>query len=310
MLPRAVLAFGLAVLLVAEPASAAPAPKLGKTALVTEVSGTATFVEKGETRVNQLAKSPVLVPMGSSIDARRGKVRIRTAGKRGGLDEATLWKGSFGIRQDKQDVVPEVVVVGEIAGGACGAGPSGSADVPRLWAESDDPFRTVGRYSGVQAIEEDTRWLTEDLCDGTRYFVKSGRLRAYDGPVVENPVETGSSIQHYCDYDGVEPASLWFCTMLVNAPHLGLYAPGIASLGDATSYEVCVTDPVGEERCETYPFSDPFTPEGHRFSVVTCSAASGPGAYSVRWVVDGVQLGPAVGFTSDRPPGQNCIHRP
>ena len=298
MLPRAALAVSLAVFLTAEPALATPEPKLGKSALVSEVSGTVTFAEKGETRLQEMSKSPTLVPIGSSIDARRGKVRVRTAGRRRGLDQAMFWKGAFTIRQDRRDAVPEMFVLGETC-----------ADAPRLWAESSDAFRTVGRFSGVQAIEDDTRWRTEDLCDGTRHFAKSGRLRAYDGPVVENPIEAGGTIQHYCDYDGVEPVSSWFCTMLDNYPDLDLYGPGIATLGTATSYDVCVTNPMGVETCESYPLSEPFTSEGHRFSVLGCTADSGPGAYSVRWLVDGVQLGPAMPFRSDRPPGQGCIQR-
>jgi hypothetical protein len=303
-------AAGLATLLFAVPAQAASPPKLGKTAVVNEVSGQVTFIKKGETRFRALSESPTRVPMGSTIDARHGKIRIRTAGKGRGLDEATFWKGAFGIGQDKEEVVPEAVLVGEIGGTECGVGPSGGADVPRLWGGSDDAFRTVGRFSGVEVIEKDTKWLTEDLCDGTRHFAKRGRLRAYDGPVIENTVEPGSTIQHYCDYDGVEPASRWFCTMLNFSPHLGLFGTGIASLGVATTYDVCVTNPVGEESCESYQFSEPFTQEGHRFSVVVCSTQNGPGAYSARWLIDGVQLGPAVGFTSERPPGQDCIHRP
>jgi hypothetical protein len=307
-LTRLLCSVGAAALALAVPAHAAGAPKLGKTALVSEVSGTATFVKKGQTRVRDLSESPALVPMGSSIDATRGKVRVRTAGEGRGIDQATLWKGAFGIRQDKQERVPEMVLLGEVDGSGCVVGPSGSA--PRLWADTGDRFRTVGRYSGVEAEAEDTRWLTEDLCDGTRYFVKSGKVRAWDGPVIENPVESGQTLKHFCDYDGVESVSSWFCTMLLSAPHLGVYVPGIATLGTATSYDVCVTDPAGAESCESFPLSEPFTAEGHRFSVATCSAEGGPGDYSLRWLIDGVQLGPAVPFTSDRPPGQDCAHRP
>jgi hypothetical protein len=306
--PGLFVAATLALFLGAEPALAAPKPKLGKTALVRELAGTVTYIEKSETRIRPLTK-PTLIPMGSAIDTRQGKVRIRTARKGRGLDEATFWQGAFGIRQDKQDAHPEAVLTGEIGGTGCGEGPSGSAGVPHLWASSDGAFRTVSRHSGVEASEPGTRWRVEDLCQGTRYFVRSGSVQAYDGPILILNVDEGQTLQNFCDHDGVEPVSRVFCTMLLFKPEFGLYGPGIVTLGDATSYEICVTHPSGEEHCDTYSLGEPINAEGYRDSVLGCSTEGGPGAYSIRWLIDGVQLGPAFGFSSLRPPGQDCIER-
>ena len=137
---RSLLIAGLAVFLLAEPALAAPEPKLGKTAQASTVSGTVKVKEKGESKFGKLGKSPKLIPMGSVVDAERGKVRIRTAGKGKGLSEGTFSKGDFEIRQDKREAVPELVLQGEIGGGGC-AGRSGASrgagDVPRIFGESE-----------------------------------------------------------------------------------------------------------------------------------------------------------------------------
>ena len=310
---RSFLVLSLAAFLLAEPALAAPTPKLGKTALMNTVSGTVKVKEKGESGFGKLGKSPKLYPMGSVVDAKRGKVHVRTAGKGRKLSDGTFSKGDFEIRQDKQDVVPELVLQGEIGGGNCpgreGA-TRGAGDVPRLSGESDDPFRTLGWFADAEVEERKTQWSIEDLCDGTRIVVKSGGMRTSAGSVLIQSNDEGATVQYFCDYDGVEPVSGVFCTLLTFAPDLGIWGGALVNQGEATSYDLCLTNPAGEENCKNYPFSEPFGPQGLRDSVVSCIADGGPGAYSLRWMIDGVQLGPSQGFTINTPPGQNCIQRP
>jgi len=310
---RSLLVLSLAVFLLAEPALAAPAPKLGKTALMNAASGKVKVKEKGESRFGKLGKSPKLYPMGSVVDTKRGKVRVRTAGKGRGLDEGTFWKGVFEIRQDKRDVVPELVLQGDVGGGGCTArsGASrGSGDVPSLSGESSDTFRTLGWFADAEVEEPKTEWSTEDLCEGTRTVVKSGGMRTSAGPVLIMSVDELATVQHFCDYDGTAPVSGVFCTVLTFAPDLGIWGGGLVNQGDATSYDLCLTNPAGQENCKNYPFSEPFGPQGLRDSVVSCIADGGPGTYTLRWMIDGVQLGPAPSFPINTPPGQNCIQRP
>ena len=310
---RSFLVLSLAAFLLAEPALAAPEPKLGKTALMNTVSGKVKVQEKGESGFDKLPKSPKLVRMGSVVDAERGKVRVRTAGKRKGLSEGTFWKGDFEIRQDKRKGVPELVLQGEIGGGGC-AGRSGASrgagDVPRIFGESSDTFRVLGWFADAEVEERKTEWSTEDLCDGTQTVVRSGQMRTSAGSVLIMSVDELATVKHYCDYDGVAPVSGVFCIVLTHAPDLGIWGGGLVNQGEATSYDLCLTNPAGEETCRNYPFSEPFGPQGLRESVISCIADGGPGAYSLRWMIDGVQLGPSQGFTINTPPGQDCIQRP
>ena len=310
---RLFLAVSLATLACAQPALAADSPKLDKTALVETVSGKVRVKEKGKSGFEQLSNKPTLVRLGSVIDAKRGKVRVSTDTGKRRLSEGVFWKGDFEIRQDRDDgVVTELVLQGEVGGGACGAarGPRGSSDVPRLWGESGDRFRTLGFYAFAEVEERGTRWLTEDLCDGTRTFVKSGGVEANGSGVLIISIIPNQTVQHICDYDGDGNVSQAFCEMVTFSPDLGIYGAGITTAGETTSYDLCVTNPAGAEACKTYPLSEPFGQQGLRDSVVTCTADSGPGAYSVRWLVSGVQLGPTLGFTIDAPPGQDCISKP
>lgn len=306
------LAACLAALLFAQPALAAPKPKLGKTALVDAVSGTVKVKEKGKSGFAKLGKNPELIPLESVVDARRGKVKIKAAGK-GGLDEGTFWKGDFEIRQDKKEGTTDLILQGDVGGGGCPAR-SGSAraagQIPQLSGQSDDPFRTLGWFADAEVSEKDTEWTTQDLCDGTETVVKSGEMRTSAGPVLIMDVDELATIKHYCDYDGTEPVSGVFCTVLTHSPALGIWGAGLVNQGRASAYDLCLTGPAGQENCKNYPFSEPFGPQGLRESVISCIADGGPGAYSVRWMIDGVQLGPAQPFTIDTPPGQDCIQRP
>jgi hypothetical protein len=277
------------------------------------VSGTVKVKEKGESKFGKLGKSPKLYPMGSIVDARRGKVRVQTAGKGRGLDEGTFWKGDFEIRQDKRDVVPELVLQGEIGGGGCpvrSGVPRAAGQVPKLSGASSDPFRTLGWFADAEVEERKTEWTIEDLCDGTRTVVKSGQMRTSAGSVLIQSTDEGATVKYYCDYDGIQPVSGIFCNLLTHAPDLGVWGAALVNQGEATAYDLCLTNPAGEETCKNYPFSQPFGPQGLRDSVITCIADAGPGTYSLRWVIDGVQLGPSQAFRINTPPGQNCIQRP
>ena len=311
---RLFLPLCLAVFLAAQPALAAPEPKLGKTALVEAVSGTVKVKEKGESKFAKLGKKPKLIPLESVVDAKRGKVRVKAKGKGRGLDEGTFWKGDFELRQDKKEGITDLVLQGEIGGGGCPVIKSGNARgggvVPRLWGESSDSFRILGWFADSEVEEEKTKWMTEDLCDSTRTVVVSGGVQAAAGPVLIQSVDEGATIDHYCDYDGTAPVSGVFCTSLTHAPDLGVWGAGIVNQGDATSYDLCVTNPAGQESCKSYPLSEPFGPQGLRESVVSCIADGGPGAYSLRWVINGTQLGPTRHFTINTPPGQDCIQNP
>jgi hypothetical protein len=311
--PRLIVALSLAVFTIAEPALAAPDPKLGKSALVNTVSGTVEVNEDGESSFDKLPKSPTLVRLPAALDASRGKVRIRTAGKAGGLMEGTFWKGEFIAFQKRRTGITDAVLLGAAGDGSCAARLGSSpdfTDFARLSAESDESFRTIGFHGAALTERDKTRWVTEERCDGTRTVVEKGEVvtfaYALNVPLSFSLVP-GATAQHFCAADGVAPVSSSFCTVVGSVPNEGSYTGGVVTQSDASFYDLCTTNPAGEETCTNYRLGEPFGPEAFRKAVVLCFNDSGPGAYSLRWLIDGVQLGPSLPFTSDTPPGQDCI---
>src|SRR3954454_6440885 len=79
MASRLTLALVLAALVSAAPATAAPSPQLGRTAVVNTVSGKVRIKDRGAHRFSELPRSATVVHMGAILDATDGHVRLRTA---------------------------------------------------------------------------------------------------------------------------------------------------------------------------------------------------------------------------------------
>jgi hypothetical protein len=315
MAHRLMLACGLAALVCAEPGLAAPSPNLGRTAVVNKVSGTVLVKDRGEGRFHRLSRSPTRVRMGAILNATRGKVRIRTAAGPGRpLNNGVFSLGTFAISQGRRaGAVTELKLRGgTFRGCATRAGAkSGRATRlvrRRLRGSARGRFRTRGRYSA--ATVRGTTWLMEDRCDGTRTAAEQGSVRTDSDGELTFDLAAGDIAQYFCDYDGQGTISRAFCTVMLNRPAEGLWGGAIVNLGPAPDYDLCISDPTGEVRCGTFPFSEPDS-HGIRQSAVVCTTHAGPGAYSLRWFVSGVQLGPALGFTGTQPPTEQlCISDP
>jgi Ca2+-binding RTX toxin-like protein len=134
---------------------------------------------------------PVKIPIGSTIDAREGEVRVATARNRAGArQEISVSEGVFSLRQDtgRRPVTMLRLTGGSF--GRCGGSSSRERGAParkakpgrRLRTRLDKPKRAHvkvrGRYSIGAAYG--TAWLTEDRCDGTLTRVKSGTVRVHD----------------------------------------------------------------------------------------------------------------------------------
>ncbi len=132
------------------------------------------------------------LPVGTSLDMRRGKVRLTTAARDGGNQTGTFGGGVAQVRQPRRanGRVDLYLRGGNFA--ACGraarSGSRGSSTlasasrrrrVRRLWgSDSGGSFRTHGRHS--HATVRGTRWLTEDRCDGTLTRVTDGAVVVRD----------------------------------------------------------------------------------------------------------------------------------
>jgi hypothetical protein len=119
--------------------------------------------------------------MGSTIDARRGRVELTTVrDRRNRLQEGRFFGGVFRVRQRARDrYVTELVLSERLR--RCP--PRGSASAARskrrrLWGNGRGRFRSRGRYSS--AAVRGTRWLVQDSCNGTLTVVRTGVVTVRD----------------------------------------------------------------------------------------------------------------------------------
>jgi hypothetical protein len=124
------------------------------------------------------------VPLGSVVDARRGRVEVTSAADlRGRTQRAEFFSGIFETRQRRSSrPTTEVAVRSSSFSANCrGRGARSSQRrrvLGRLFAKGKGRFRTRGRFSA--ATIRGTVWLTEERCDGTLTRVSSGRVSVRD----------------------------------------------------------------------------------------------------------------------------------
>jgi hypothetical protein len=125
------------------------------------------------------------LPVGSIIDARKGRVRLQASDGKGGLQFGDFYEGVFKLLQPKGG---KGLVELDLFGGnfkSCPAGLRSSAaatpkskSVRHLWGQGSGKFRTVGRFAS--ATLRGTTWLTNDRCDGTQIRVTTGAVTVRD----------------------------------------------------------------------------------------------------------------------------------
>jgi len=126
------------------------------------------------------------VPFGTIIDAVHGRVSLTTARRDGVLQTIVYYSGRFQISQ-----TPAGQVIAKLAGGNFKICPrarerrhsariasrraSRRHVVRKLWAEGHGSYSTRGNYATGAVLG--TRWLTEDLCEGTLIRVATDKVR-------------------------------------------------------------------------------------------------------------------------------------
>jgi hypothetical protein len=146
----------------------------------TLVSGTVLIRAPGSNRFVQLRRGDV-IPVGSVVDAKGGRVRITIAVPGGGLQSTDFFEGVFRVTQARNGVATMVLTGGSFR--SCGRGRGASASqskkkIRHLWGDGKGKFRTKGRYAA--AALRGTRWDTIDRCDGTLVRVTVGRVVVTD----------------------------------------------------------------------------------------------------------------------------------
>lgn len=158
-----------------------PTPVVNQTAVAREQRGTVkvqlpgskTFIDLDATRG---------IPMGSTIDTRKGAVEITTTPKAGAPPEkATFYDGLFKLTQ--RAGITNLTLVEELdckqAKRASASQKGRKPKKRKLWGDGKGSFRTTGRYSA--ATVRGTKWLVEDTCTTTTTSVKQGSVTVQHG---------------------------------------------------------------------------------------------------------------------------------
>ena len=175
------------------PVQGVPAPVLGRTVVVAPGRGKVLVRRPGDKRFRELGEA-TLLPSGTVVDARLGRIRLTTA-----LDEAgefqtgRFWGSRFEIRQGRDGGGMTSLRLRGGDFGRCPARASGLAHasgvarenpttrriVRSLWArDRGGRFRTYGNNSVATA--RGTAWVTRDRCDGTVTRVREGAVAVKD----------------------------------------------------------------------------------------------------------------------------------
>jgi hypothetical protein len=164
------------------PEDTRPAPVLGKSVVARAVAGTIRVKRKGG-RFHVLRTSES-IPLGSTVDATKGKVQITAASGPGGATQSGRFStGAFVVTQTRgAKPITRLALSGALQCGTTGAGTASASArrrrVRRLWGDGHGRFRTRGRHGA--ATVRGTKWLTEDRCDGTLVRVRRGVVLVRD----------------------------------------------------------------------------------------------------------------------------------
>jgi hypothetical protein len=157
------------------------APQLGKSVVASTVRGVIRIRRPGSRSFAELA-GDASVPVGSTVDSRRGSLRISAAANRTGDSHSGVFRdGIFKVLQKAgAKPVTELRLTGRLE--RCGKpGRASAAKVKgrRLWGRAKGRFRTRGRRSAATVTGTD--WLVADRCDGsTLTRVRSGSVSVRD----------------------------------------------------------------------------------------------------------------------------------
>jgi Ca2+-binding RTX toxin-like protein len=149
-------------------------PVLGRLAILRPLAGTLELALAGTERSIPL-QDTIRVPLGSTVDATSGRVRLTVAAdRRRRTRAAVLRAGRFVARQPRRDGLTGLRVLRTERGGC-----SGDEQVlGRLHVRAGRGFRTLGRHAS--ALGRRATWLTEDRCGGTLVRALRGRVVVFD----------------------------------------------------------------------------------------------------------------------------------
>jgi thrombospondin type 3 repeat protein len=163
-----------------EPAQS-PQPVLGETVVAGAVGSGTVKIRLGNGKFRTLGANES-IPLGSEVDATKGRVRLTSASGPGGkVQTADFYQGAFIVTQTKgAKPITQLKLSAKLACATRGKASSSAKGkkVRRLWGDGKGRFRTRGRRAA--ATVRGTKWLTEDRCDRTKITVRRGSVTVRD----------------------------------------------------------------------------------------------------------------------------------
>ena len=164
-----------------------PTPTYRRNVVVKPTQGTVKVRVPGTRRYVDLDTLDSL-PLGSSIDVRKGRVRLYAARDATGRTQAASFFGGV-FRVVQRGRVIELQLRGPKPRCASGSATATAANhkpkkkkakrrTRRLWGSGKGAFRTTGKYSA--ATVRGTKWLVEDSCRSTTTRVVRGKVAVRD----------------------------------------------------------------------------------------------------------------------------------
>ena len=156
---------------------AAAEPKTAKFVGASLVSGTAQIRIPPSKSFVPLRPGDV-VPVGSVIDATKGRVRITIKLPNGKLQSSDFYSGVFTVTQDKSGLATMVLSGGSTKASLRSALAAKAKVIRQLWGSGSGKFATKGRFAS--ATIRGTTWLTIDRTDATVIKVTAGKVAVRD----------------------------------------------------------------------------------------------------------------------------------
>lgn len=160
-----------------------PAPENGETVVVAPKAGTV-FVTLPSGNKEKL-KEGQAIPVGSIVDATRGKVVLTSVNRKGETQTAVFFGGIFLVQQHEGSGLVILKLRGPLdcgkparSGRVADHLERGGSKSRKLWGSGKGNFRTEGNNGS--ATVRGTIWLTEDRCNGTFFKVKQGVVTIRD----------------------------------------------------------------------------------------------------------------------------------
>jgi hypothetical protein len=150
-----------------------PPPVAGKSVNALPTGGTVKVKLPGK-KGFQVLDSTLQIPVGTTVDATKGRIALVAAGGA----EATFYAGVFKIAQTKgAKPLTTLSLVGKLS---CAKATTAAKKKRkrRLWGDGKGNFRTKGKHSA--ATVAGTKWLVEDRCGSTLTRVARGRVSVRD----------------------------------------------------------------------------------------------------------------------------------